>query len=128
MEEELRALLLATGPVTALCGTRIDWTASPQGALLPRLVLGLTSGAEGATLLGRDGLFQGSAQIDAWAVTRRAAADLGRAVVARLHGYKGGGFSGVFLIATRDGREGGSGEADRPFRVSMDFTLNWRQA
>ncbi len=41
MEEEFRALMLATGAITALVGTRIEWGARAQGAPLPSIVLNL---------------------------------------------------------------------------------------
>lgn len=128
MEEELRDLLLATSAISALAANRIDWVASAQGTSGPRIVLRLISGAEGATLTGSDGLLQASVQADVFATSKKQATDLARAVVARLHGYSGGGFRAVFHVATRDGREGTSNEADRPFRVSLDFNLTWRRA
>ena len=37
-----------------------------------------------------------------------------------------GNFRAIFHDATRDGREGGTNDADRPFRVSLDFLTHWR--
>lgn len=126
MEEALRARLLATVAVTAICGTRIDWGAHPQGQAWPALVLARIGGVEGATLTGRDGLDAGRVQIDAWAADYATAKALGRAVVVALHCLRTGGFLGVFHETTREGREGGSNEVDRPYRVSLDFMVNWR--
>ena len=127
MEEQLRAILLASSGVTALApANRINWGAHPQGAGLPALVLNVVSDAEGLHLKGPDGLSQGRVQIDAYAVTYGGAKTLARAVRAVLHGYRGGGFRLVSHVATRDSREGGSNEAERPFRVSLDFTFAWR--
>lgn len=126
MEEQLRARLLATAGVTALVGQRINWGAHPQGEAFPALVLTVISGAEGYTLTGRDGLLQGRVQVDCYAATYGAAKVLSRAVVASLGGYSSAGFRGVFHVGTRDSREGGSNEAERLFRVSLDFTTHWR--
>ena len=128
MEEQLRAILLASSGVTALApAARINWGAHPQGAALPALVLNVISDAEEYTMTGPDGLSQGRVQVDAYADTYAQAKQLSRAVLAALSGYRGGGFQGVFHVGTRDSREGGSNEADRPFRVSLDFTTHWRQ-
>lgn len=126
MEEELRARLLASGPVTAICSDRVNWGAHPQGQPLPALVLAIVSDARGLTYSGPDGLHQARVQIDAYAPGYMAAKSLARAVRAALEGYRGGGFRGVFLDTVRDGREGGTNEADRPFRISMDFQTHWR--
>ena len=127
MEEQLRALLLASSGVTALApAARINSGTHPQGAGLPGLVLNTISDAEGLTQQGPDGLFEGRVQIDAYAMTYGQAKQLSRAVRAVLHGYSGGGFGLVQHVATRDSREGGTNEAERPFRVSLDFTTAWR--
>ena len=125
MEEELRALLLATSAITSLTGTRIDWGATAQGETGTRLVLWVIDGAEGVTLDGGDGLFQGRVQVDCYGDSYGAAALLSRAVVALLHGHRGGGFQGIFHESTRSTREGGTNEAYRPFRASLDFIVNW---
>ena len=65
-------------------------------------------------------------QIDAWAVDIATAKVLGRAVVAALHARRTGQFLGVFHETSREGREGGSDEAARPHRVSLDFIIHWR--
>ena len=127
MEEQLRAILLASSGVTALApAARINWGTHPQGAGLPAVVLNTISDNEGLTQQGPDGLFEGRVQIDAYAATYEAAKQLSRAVRAVLHGYSGGGFGLVQHVATRDSREGGTNEAERPFRVSLDFTTAWR--
>jgi hypothetical protein len=125
MEEQLRALLLAATGVTALASTRVNFGEHPQGQPLPAVVLNTVQDAEGHDLEGVDDLSQGRVQIDCYAATYGAAKLLARAVRGALDGYKGGDFMGVFLVSARDGREGGTNEADRPFRVSMDFLTNW---
>lgn len=133
MEEDLRALLLAAAGgdhVHLVEGLPINWLVHPQGEPLPAVVLNLIGGAEGYTMQGRDGLFRGAVQIDAYAHDLAQAVHLGREVEAVLSGYRGPGaagvFGGIFLTATRMTREGGTNEAERPFRRSMDFDVNWR--
>lgn len=125
MEEELRALLRATTAVTDICGARINWVAHPQGQPYPAVVLGVVGDSEGHTLKGPDGLSKGRVQVDCYGDDYDAAKLLGRAVRASLDGYRGGNFSGVFLAGSREDREGGTNEANRPFRVSLDFLTNW---
>lgn len=127
MEQELRNLLRTAPAVRALAGTRINWSSHPQGAGKPYIVLWLISGAEGITLQGRDGLFQGRVQIDCYGRTVGSAKKLGAAVHEVLHGYRGGGFRGVFEIGRRDTRETGTNEAERLFRQSRDYSVNWRK-
>jgi hypothetical protein len=124
MEEDLKALLVASAAITALVpASQINWGASSG---YPRIVLNRISGAQGLTMKGPDGLETALVQIDCYALSTKAAKQVSRAVIARLDGYRGAGFRGVFRQNTRDGREGGSNEAERPFRVSLDFTVNWR--
>lgn len=126
MKVALRAILLATSGVTALVATRINWGTHPQGAALPAIVLNVIDDADGYTLAGPDGLSQGRVQVDCYATSPGAADRLAEAVIAALSGYSDSNFRGVFRAGKRDGREGGSNEADRPFRVSLDFITNWR--
>lgn len=125
MEEAIRARLLATAAVTALCGQRIDFGASGQGAAYPRVVLFTIGDAEGHNLQGPDGHSIGRIQADCYATTYGQAKTLSRAVRAALDGYSGNGLQGVFLAGSRDTREGGTNEADRPFRVSLDFITHY---
>lgn len=126
MEEALRALLMADVGVTALAGSRINWGAHPQGQPLPGVVLTLVDDGEGHIYTGPDGLSQGRVQMDCYALTYKDAKGLARAVRAALDGYRGGNFLGVFHAGSRDSREGGTDEADRPFRCSLDFMTHWR--
>jgi hypothetical protein len=126
MEEDLRAVLLADATVTGLVIDRVDWGSRRQGAPLPAMVLYVVSGAEGYTLKGADGLSITRVQIDCYGDTYASAKTLSRAVISALGGYSDTDFPGVFHVGTRDDREGGSNEADRPFRTSLDFNVNWR--
>jgi hypothetical protein len=127
MEEAFRAVLLATSGVTALApAARINWGVHPQGAALPGVVLNTISDAEGLLMNGPTGLFEGRVQVDCYAASYSQAKALARVIRTRLHGYRGDGFQLVTHVSSRDSREGGANEADRPFRVSMDFTTAWR--
>lgn len=126
MEEAFRAILMASVSVTSLCGTRINWGQHPQGQPLPAIVLTVISDAAQPTYRGPDDLSQGRVQADCYAQSYGAAKALARAVRTLLDGYRTANFDGIFLEAARDGREGGTSEADAPFRVSLDFLTHWR--
>lgn len=126
MEDELRALLLASGDVTALVGGRINFGTHPQGDPFPAIVLNVISDAEDYHMKGPNGLFQGRVQIDVYGMTYGAAKAASRPVRTLLHCHRGGGFRLITHVSTRDSREGGTNEVERPFRVGMDFTTAWR--
>lgn len=126
MESEFRALLLNDQQLSQLVGNRVSWVSHPQGKAFPAVVLTVISLAEGLSLEGRDGLSAGRVQVDCYARTYTEAKQVSRAVVSALHGHRGGGFRVVAHVGTRDSREGGTNEAERLFRVSLDFTTSWR--
>lgn len=127
MEEAFRAALIGASAVTSLVPVRsINWGEHPQGGGLPSIVMHVISGAEGLTLKGPDGLSQGRVQVDCRGESKASAKAVSRAVIATLHGYRSGGLRLVAHVATRESREGGSNEAERAFRVSLDFTTSWR--
>lgn len=123
MQTDFRAALAAANVVTA---ARIGWGTVPQGATLPALVLNVIDHADGETLKGRDGLFAGLVQVDCYALTPKAVQETADAVVSALSGYRAGNFRRISLVGRRDSREGGSNEAERPYRVSLDFETHWR--
>lgn len=132
MEEDLRTLLLATSAITSICSTNINFGEHPQGTSTPYIVMYVIDDAEGTYLDdgpdgGPDGMSQGRVQIDCYARTYGEAKRLARAVRATVDGYKGGSFAAIFVDATRDFREGGTNEADRPFRVSVDILTHWSE-
>lgn len=127
MEQDFRALLTSAAAVTALAPpSRINWGAHPQGKPLPALVLNHLSGARGMSMSGPDRLRQARVQVDCYAPTYAQAKALARAVDAVAHGHRGPTLRYVEMIAERDTRESGSNEAERPYRVSLDFNVNWR--
>lgn len=135
MEEDFKALLTAAdgGAYPLLAAATVNWFEHPQGQPLPCVVLHKVSGAEPYAQDGRTGLVQARVQVDVWADAGPSdALLLAREIEALLSGYRGavsgglGRFQGIFLTSTRSGREGGSNEAERPFRQTMDFDVNWR--
>ena len=127
MEQQFRALLTGAGAVTAIApAARINWGAHPQGAALPAIVLNMVDDAVSYTLADRTTLSQGRVQVDCYATSYAGAFGLAAAVLGVLSGHRGGQFQGVFHAGTRDSREGGTNEADRPYRRSLDFLTYWR--
>jgi hypothetical protein len=128
MEEAFRAILTGAAPVTALVPIdRIVVGDVQEGAAYPFITIMVVSGAEGITFAGRDGLLQARLQVDCYGIGMLQTKQISRAVIAALHCYANGDFQGIFHETTRDTREGGSNEAVRPFRSSLDFMAHWRQ-
>ena len=128
MEEALLALLASSGGVTAhVSPARINWGAHPQGTGGPYIVLFVISDVPGLTMSGPDGMTAFRVQCDVYGSTYAAAKLAARAVATLLHGYRGGQFRLIEHAGSRDSREGGTNEADRLFRVSLDFIIHWRQ-
>lgn len=126
MEEEFRSILLGTAAVTGIAGSRISYGSAAQGAALPYIVLHVIGDNEEHTYKGPDGLSQGRVQADCYGATYAQAKLLSRAVRAALDGYRGGNFRAIFHASTRDEREGGTNEPERPFSVQMDFLTKRR--
>lgn len=122
MEEELYTLLTSNLSVP---DAAIGWMTAPQGVGYPKVVLNVIADAEGLVMNGPNKLFEGIVQIDVYAMDRAAAKTVSRAIRTLLHGYRAGQFKLIRHDRTRDTREGGSNEAERPYRVSMDFTTAW---
>jgi len=127
MEQSFRAILLASSGVAALVGTRINWGAHPQGQPLPAVVLTGISENDTHHMTGPTRLYEARVQVDCYADTYSGAKALSRAILTVLDGYKGGVFQGIFSAGARDMREGGTNEAARPYRVSMDFMTHWSE-
>jgi hypothetical protein len=128
MQQTFRALLKGAPSVTAFCGERIDWGARLQGDGYPAIEMHLIGDVAGHTLTGSDGLSSGRVQVDCYAKDYVEAAALAKAVGLVLDGYRQDGFRGIFLDARRDNSERGANEADRPFRVTLDFLTKWRSS
>jgi hypothetical protein len=129
MEEAFLALLAASSGVTShVPASRINWGSHPQGTGSPYIVLTVISDNEGLTYTGPDGLSQGRVQVDCYAPDYAGAKLASRAVRILLHGYRGNGFQLIEHAGSRDSREGGTNEAERLHRTSLDFMTHfWRQ-
>ena len=129
-QRDLRDLVVSATN-TAFDVIEVSWDEHPQGVGLPGVVLHQVSRSQGYTHDGPDGLTRASVQVDVFSLRQDQAEYGADAVAAFLSGYRGAGatgfFEGIFLTATRSGREGGTNEAERPFRQSMDFDVNWRE-
>lgn len=126
MEEQFVTALAGSTAVTDYTGNRINFGSHPQGAAWPAIVLNTVSDVSSYALTGPSGPSEARVQADCYAEDYPTAKLLSRAVIARLSGYSGGTVLGVFHVATRDGREGIT-EADRPFRVSLDFQVRFHR-
>lgn len=127
MEEALRALLQGSSAVTALVSADlVNWGPHPQGPVGPYIALLTVSGIEGLTMQGATGMEEFRVQIDCYGPSYSGAKAAARAVKSALHGYRSGGFRLIEHAGSRDSREGGSNEAERLFRSSQDFIINWR--
>jgi hypothetical protein len=128
MQRAFRAILQGAATVTALCGERVDWGKRPSNDPYPAICLHLIGDGEGHTLQGRDGLSGARVQVDCYGATYAEAGAVAEAVRDALDGYRQDGFRGIFLDARRDNSERGANEADRPFRVTLDFLTHWRSS
>lgn len=127
MKAAFRAILTGASAITDICpAARINWGAKPQGAGFPAVVLWLTGDAEGLVMNGPSGVSIGRVQVDCYALTAKGADDLAQAIRSRLHGYRGGRFALIEHAGTRDWRESGTNEPQRPFAVGLDFITSWR--
>lgn len=125
MEEEFMAFLLADSGISALLGNRIYWKKAPQGVGRPYVVLHKISGIRDHHMKRPDSLTASRVQVDVIADTYAVAKALERALDAACDGYSGGNMQGIFHAGVRDGVEGGTNEAERPFMVSIDYIINW---
>lgn len=122
MEEDFLALIIAA---TNVDPQAIGWMTAPQGVGYPKVVLNIINDVDGLAHDGPVNLFEGITQVDVYSLDRAETKTIARQIRTALHGYKGGGFGVIQHERTRDSREGGSNEAERPFRVSMDFFSMW---
>ncbi len=128
MEELIVGRLLASAAVTAIAQQRVEFGGTAQGSANPRVAVWTIDNGDGLVLTGPDGVQQGRVQVDAYADGASQALTLGRAITTALHGYSEGALRAVSQISYRFTREGGANEADRPFRVSVDFSTLYLQA
>lgn len=128
MEEEFRDLLQGDVAVSDMA-TQINFGQHPQGQPLPAIIMNNVGMQHDVTLDGPHSLTTSRVQVDCYADTYGAAKLLSRAVVTRMHGYRGGNFQGVMAIDASDNRTGQTdgASAAQPFRVSIDFRVFYNQ-
>ncbi|MCL4065341.1 DUF3168 domain-containing protein [Pseudomonas sp. GX19020] len=125
MEAALRAMLVADPSLPVK--ERINWGIHPQGTPLPALVLNVINDRDNSLhMQGTGGLWQGRVQIDCYGMTYTPAVELSKAVIKLLHGYRAGDFRLIQLDTRRDHHD--TGAADRPYRIGLDFIINYRRA
>lgn len=127
MEKDLRALILAD-PGVAAVSPRVAWGERPQSGALPSIVLTRISGTPTYHMEGPAGMTETRVQADVWSETYASGDATAKALEGLLSGYRGsyGGtrFHGVFSEGATDLREAGANDADRFFRVSIDFMIH----
>ncbi|NPD15746.1 DUF3168 domain-containing protein [Xinfangfangia sp. D13-10-4-6] len=130
METALRALLASSPAVSALISDtrlQINWGVHPQGVALPALVLNVISDRDNSLhMQGTGGLWQGRVQIDCYGAVYADALALADAAIALLHGHRAAPFALILMDARRDHHD--TGAADRPYRIGLDFIINYRRA
>lgn len=84
METQLRSRLLASSPVTAIVGTRVNWGVRPQGEAYPSIVLTLVADGRPQHMVGLIDLRETRVQIDCYGTTRAQVAALREAVISAI--------------------------------------------
>lgn len=128
MQSELRDLLTGNGPLTALVpAASIIWNHLPQTTPRPAIVLYMISGAPGLTMQGSDNLQGSTVQIDVQALSMPSVVAIRNAVVALLHGYRGGSFQLISMQSERQDSDELAGGGGLIHRASLDFSV-WHSA
>ena len=132
MQQDLITLILADAGVTAAVGARVWWVRRPQGQVSPLAILTMVSSIPAIDMGGEINWTDSRVQADCYATTYAAARSIAAAISALLGGHSGQTgdteFQGVFRISERDLFEAGETEADRLYRVMLEFRVIWRDA
>lgn len=112
MEQALIDLLLADAGVAAIAGDRVFYRRRDRKSGLPAVVVHLIYAPDDYAMKGVTGFVDALLQIDCWAEGPLIALDLRVAVKARLAGYIGGPFLGIFCDVIAADFEGGAGEQE----------------
>lgn len=90
VEDLVRAYLLADTAIATAVGTRIGPAPPAQGSAYPQITMQMISNVQFPHLRQRGpGMAEPRIQIDAWATTKAAVKQLGRAIQDRLQGFTG---------------------------------------
>jgi hypothetical protein len=131
MEEDLRARLLAAVGVSALVGTRVDWSERPQGDALPSITLHMISPGRGYHHGGAQDLADTRVQVDCWGAELEDAHAVAAAVIPILEPKATQGstiFSNSFLDGARDFDPESLPGGVTGYRRSLDFIVWWQPA
>jgi len=102
IEDEIYQLLSCDSTITDLVSTRIYPQVRDQEDGLPAITYQMISQLHGADLTGSNGLVEGRIQINCFASTILAAAQLADIVKNSLSGYQGGNIESLLLEETND--------------------------
>jgi len=128
MQADFRALLTNDPALVALVPVpAIVFGDFVQGRPYPCVTCDMASGATDVAHEGPTGLFQGRVQVDCYANDYSQVRAIADRVVTVLNGYRGGSFGGIFHRNEYGRREGATNDADRPYRVILDFEISWRK-
>lgn len=123
MEAALLAKLLATAGVTALVGTRVNWSRRPQAEVLPALVLNKIDGIPDVHHGGNSGLVVSRVQADCWGATygsAKALANAVKAITAQTFTQGAVRFDCILIDSERDST---TDETTPLFRTSLDLMI-----
>jgi len=123
MEQELRALLIAHTPLTALVAQRIVWNHLPQKTTRPAVVLYRVAGAPGLTMQGSDGLTGATVQIDVQALSVTSMWAIRDVLVSLLHGYSDATFQLISLSSEDQDSDELTGSDNLVHRARLDFNV-----
>lgn len=123
MEEALSAFLLASAGLSALVGTRVDWSRRPQAGALPSIILHQISAPRTYTMTGRDALMGQLVQIDCWGVSFKSAKDTARAVAAVLETPPPPEIRAFFIENERTDLDPGESGSIDLYRTSLDVRV-----
>ena len=96
---DLRTLIAATTPITALVSTRIHYNTLPQSSAMPHLWFRVSRDTEARTLDGVGGMHEADVDIECVGLTETSAQDVADAVKTKLDGYKGSSGSSTISAA-----------------------------
>lgn len=130
MQEDFINYLLGSAGLAALVSDRVYWIERPQGDPFPSIVLTVISDNQGYRLRGRDGLSKARIQVDIYADTYADSLMIEKQIGHIFDPVKFSHGSTSFTIFEdfrREGRETSTPDTDRPFRISTDFSLTYKE-
>ena len=96
---DLRTLIAATTPITALTSTRIHYNALPQSSAFPHVWFRVASDTEPRTMDGVGSMHEADVDIECVGLTETSAQDVADSIKTKLDGYKGSAGSSTIQAA-----------------------------